>query len=888
MAPPLPPRYLPKAFEARWQGEWEAHHLFQAPPLGGAAPHYTVLLPPPNVTGTLTLGHSLGDTCMDVLVRRKRMEGIPTLWLPGVDHAGLATQMAVRKSLEKKGINPTTLTRSELASHIEDWKTEKESYIRRQLTSHGLSLDWTRYVYTMDPRYRTAVRTSFLDLYRRGLIYRAERMVNWDPKVRTAISDLEVVPVEVHGKLWYIRYPFSEGEGPGITVATTRPETLFGDVAVAVHPEDERYRDLVGRMVRLPLTDRNIPIIADTAVDRTFGNGALKITPSHDPADFAIARRHPEITQRRDILDESAHLSGEFVPEDLRGIFWREARDRVVEQLQSRGFLVKEEPHLQHVGHSERSNVPIEPRLSTQWFVDVKEMGRRALEAVEKGDVRIHPEAWTKTYYHFMEHLQDWCISRQIIWGHEIPVWYCDACGAYDAFETAPTACPKCGGTRLHPDPDVLDTWFSSWLWPFATLGWPERTPDLAAYFPAAVLVTGSDIVFFWVARMIMASLTFMDSPPFRDVYLTGILTDREGRKLSKSLGNSPDPLEMIEEWGADAFRFALMFPNPVEQSGWWDYAHHLEGARNFITKLWNMVRLIQGSLTADQKPSGATVPPATDLFDRWALSRLAYAERTVSELLDQYDFTRAASTLYQFLWHELADWYLEAQKDRLKGLQGPVAQQETRAVALFVVDRALHLLHPFIPHVTEELWHAIPHEGDYLAHSRWPASGPTPDPGAEAEVAVFQEIARGLRTLSREAGWAPADRPPAIVIPTLATSRSILAAEDSRRLIATLSKVGEIQVSEKAGTPHPGMASLVLAPAEVHLARKAGGSTEAVAMEKERKMLEQLLERSLARLDDPTFRARAPPNVRTELEAKVAELRERLERMARHGDAGP
>ncbi len=886
MSSPLPPRCEPKAYEGHWQEAWEGHHLFQAPPIEAKERHTTILLPPPNVTGTLTLGHSLGGTCMDVLARWMRMRGVPTLWLPGVDHAGLATQIAVRKALEKKGVNPVTLTRQELASHIEEWKTEKEAYIRRQLTAHGFSLDWTRYVYTMDPSYRTAVRTAFIDLYRQGLIYRAERMVNWDPKIRTAVSDLEVIPVEVHGKLWYIRYPFEGGEGSGITVATTRPETLFGDVAVAIHPEDERHRDLIGRRVHLPLTDRTIPVIADPAVDRTFGNGALKITPSHDPADLAIVRRHPELPQRRDVLDESAHLSGEYVPEDFRGLNWKEARERVVERLRSLGLVEKEEPHLQHVGHSDRSNVPIEPRLSTQWFVDTKAMGRRALESVQRGEIRIHPEAWTKTYFHFMEHLEDWCISRQIIWGHEIPVWYCDSCHTFDAYVAPPPSCPRCGATALRPDPDVLDTWFSSWLWPFATLGWPEKTRDLASYFPASVLVTGSDIVFFWVARMIMASLTFLNEVPFPEVFLTGILTDRDGRKLSKSLGNSPDPLEFIEAWGADAFRFALLFPNPVEQSGWWDYKRHLEGARNFITKLWNVVRLVQGSLRADTVPASLDPPVAANLFDRWILSRLAYAERSVADGLEHHDLTRAASTLYQFVWHELADWYLEAQKERLKGLHGPEAQQQTQAVALFAVDRVLHLLHPFIPHVTEELWHAIPHTGEYLAVSTWPENPRAADLDAEEKLAVFQEVARGLRTLSHEAGWVPNDRPNAMVSPTTETARALLSSEEHRRLIATLAKVGEIQITAETGTPHPGMASLVLAPAEIYLARREGGDVTGAAMERERKMLEQLLSRSLARLEDATFREKAPAAVRAELEAKVAELRERLERMARHGVA--
>ncbi|MCL5984858.1 MAG: valine--tRNA ligase [Candidatus Thermoplasmatota archaeon] len=878
----IPTRYDPKSFESRWQALWEEHKLFVAPPVAPGAAHCTILLPPPNVTGPLTLGHSLGDTCMDILARWRRMQGVPTLWLPGVDHAGLATQMAVRKALEAKGVDVNHLSRENLRQEIENWKGEKETYIRRQLTAHGFSLDWTRYTYTMDPRYRKAVQTAFLRLYREGLIYRAEKMVNWDPKLLTAISDLEVIPVTTHGKLWYIRYPLEGNEGEGITVATTRPETLFGDVAVAVNPEDERHRHLVGKRVRLPLTDRVLPIIVDTGVDVAFGNGALKITPSHDLADLTIAKRHPDLPTRREVLDERAHLAGEFVPEPFRGLSCNEGRTRVVEALKEAGLLVKEEPHTHNVGRSERSNAPVEPRLSTQWFVDTSSMGKRALDAVREGKVRIVPDRWTNTYYHFMENLQDWCISRQILWGHEIPVWYCGKCGAFDAEESAPAACAKCGSTDLHADPDVLDTWFSSWLWPFATLGWPEETADLAGYFPSDVLVTGSDIVFFWVARMIMSSLNFRNAVPFPDVFLTGILTDKEGRKLSKHLGNSPDPLEFIDNWGADAFRFALVFPNPVDQNGWWDYAHHLEGGRNFVTKLWNVVRFVQGALPPGLPAPKAAPREAKDLFDRWILRRLAYTEREVGSTLSNYEFTKAASVLHQFLWREVADWYLEAQKSRLKGVKGTEAQRETAEVLLYTVDRLLRLLHPFLPHVTEELWHALPHEGEFLAVSAWPEPLLLPEDGAEEEVANLQEIVRGFRALSKEGGWAESERPAAVFHPTAPLARRSLESGDVRALVQTLAKLGSLEI---AGEPRGGPASvsLVIAPGALYLARKgreAGGDT---ALLKEKRMVEQLLEKSRARLADPTFSARAPESVRKELESKVAELEARLRSISAH-----
>jgi valyl-tRNA synthetase len=800
--------------------------------------------------------------------------------------------MAVRKHLEKEGVDIRKLSPGELFARIEGWRHEKETYIRKQLTAHGFSLDWSRYTYTMSEAYRRAVRTAFLKLYREGVIYRAERMVNWDPKALTALSDLEVIPTETKGSLWYIHYPSPDLE-EGIVVATTRPETIFGDVAVAVGPEDQRHRAKVGKNVLLPLTDRKIPIISDKVVDPEFGNGALKITPSHDPADHEVALRHPELPSRRDVIDATGCLTGEFVPERFRGMERFAARKAVVTALKEAGLLVKEEPYTNNVGYSERSNVPVEPRLSTQWFVRMEQMGKRATDSVKEGRVRIHPDWWTKTYYHFMENLQDWCISRQIVWGHEIPVWYCDDCGAFDAFDTPPEKCPKCGSMKLHQDTDVLDTWFSSWLWPFATLGWPEKTSDLGSYYPVSVLVTGSDIVFFWVARMIMGGLHFMDREPFSDVFLTGILTDKEGRKLSKHLGNSPDPLELIEKWGADTFRFAIMFPTPVDEGGYWDHQKMMEGGRNFLTKLWNLVRFLKSTL-----PEGigtpVSIPAAGDnLFDRWILSRWARTATDVEESLGSYDFTRAASALHQFVWHELADWYVEAQKDTLRGADGAEARAASAAVALFVIERTLRLLHPIVPHVTEELRESIPHPEGLLAVAEWPvgASGkegtqhaglPPLDEAAEARMTTLQEISRSFRTLRKDGGWPESARPKGYILPTTALAGEVVGTPKERRAILTLSRLSEFEVISPGKRPE-GLLAAVTPSAEVFLPKQAGEGASLGALEREKKTVAGLLNAAKLRLEDPGFRQKAPEKVVKETEEKVRELSERLKRIEEH-----
>jgi valyl-tRNA synthetase len=819
---------------------------------------------------------------MDVLVRYHRMRGRPTLWLPGVDHAGLSTQMAVRKHLESQGRSVAGFQREDWMREVEAWRAEKERYIGQQWRAHGFSLDYSRYAYTLSPEYSRAVRRAFVTLYHRGLIHRAERMVNWDPVQRTALSDLEVVPQEEEGKLWYLRYPAADdpgsAEGAALVVATTRPETLFGDVAVAVHPADERLASWIGRRVRLPLTGTEIPVVADPAVDPTFGNGALKVTPSHDPVDREIAARHPELPQDREVLDEEARLTGTFVPEALRGLSREEGRQRTVALLREKGFLEREESYRHTVGYSDRSDVPIEPRVSLQWFLDVGEMGRAARRDVENGAVRITPEYWTKTYFHFIDHLQPWCISRQVAWGHPIPVYRCPRCGSEDAYEETPARCPRCGAEGLRPDPDVLDTWFSSWLWPFATLGWPDPTDDLERYFPASVLVTGSDIVFFWVARMIMGSEALLGRPPFPHVYLTGILRDHDGRKLSKHLGNSPDPLELIERWGADAFRVGLLFPLPTEEGGAWEPEKASEGGRNFLTKVWNLVRMLEGYLPAGLPPpsEGFLPPQDAPLLDRWIISRYHGLLEDLPRRLDAYEFTPGVGELYQFLWHELADWWAEAAKPRLSGREGESSRRQACATGLYVIEGSLRALHPFAPHITEELWQTLPHSGSFLAVAPFPAPGPR-SPEVERLGSALTDWVVGYRTLRSESRVPPDARPRAFLRPRTPEGRTLGGLAPELEVVRQLSRLASVEVLDEGAAPPAGALALTTGSAEFYLEPPASVVADArAALEKERAKVEEWLEKARARLSDPTFQARAPPAVVEETRGKLRELEER------------
>jgi valyl-tRNA synthetase len=883
----LPARFEPGPIEAHWQAFWADRGLFRAPE-GTKGPGFTLALPPPNVTGILTIGHMLGDTIMDTLVRWHRMRGEPTLWIPGVDHAGLATEIEVRKRLARQGSRPEAMGREELLGHVEAWKQEHERRILEQLRAGGFSLDRSRYRYTMDEGFRRATRHAFVRLYEEGLIYRGERIVNWDPRLRTAISDLEVLRKEEPAVLLYLRYPWADGAPGGLVVATVRPETIFGDIAVAVHPDDDRHRAAVGRSVRVPMTDRSVPVIADALVDPQFGNGALKLTPGHDPLDFQIARRHPELPTAPSVLDAQARLAGPWVPERYRGMDVPAARAATREELSAGGFLEREEAYVHSVGRSERSDAVVEPLLSTQWFVRMSSLAVPAVAAVQDGTVRLHPDRWAPTFFRWMEALEDWCISRQVSWGHPIPVSYCEGCGREIVREETPTTCPSCGGLKLRADPDVLDTWFTSWLWPFATLGWPEPTSDLARYYPTSVLVTGRDILFFWVARMIMAGYHFTGRAPFSDVYFTGMLRDEEGRRMSKHLGNSPDPLEVIRRWGADATRLSLLFPNPTDQDGPFREAN-LEAARNFLTKLWNVARLL-----AAQLPEGTSAPdhapelgPDAPLEDRWILARW---RRTASELegaLAAFEFTRALGLLREFLWHDVADRYVEIAKEALGGRKDELAARRSRSVLLFVLERTLRQLHPMAPHVTEELWHALPHEGASLAVAPWPRPEEAPDdPAAELAMAPLLEAVRGLRLLRSENDVPQKSTPAAWARPVGAEAAIVLRQEAAT--VRRLARVTSFEVLPPEAPPPPGSLAYVAPVGELYLERPAESArSDWETLLRERSKVQELRARTLARLADPGFRSRAPPEVVREAEAKAEELAQRLRRLEEHL-AGP
>jgi valyl-tRNA synthetase len=704
--PELDKTYTPAEVEARWYQRWLDDKCFEADParVSAARPAYSIVIPPPNVTGILTLGHVLNNTIQDILARRARMLGKEVLWLPGTDHAGIATQNVVEKTLKKQGVikHRDDLGREALVAKIWEWKEKHGGIIIEQLKKLGASCDWSRERFTFDPDYNACVMRVFVDLYKKGLIYRGKRMVNWCPSSLTALSDEEVVMKQQKGFMYHFKVQVVEEPDTWLEIATTRPETIPGDTAVAVNPKDERYAHLIGKHIRRPLPLENqvsIPIVADEHIDIAFGTGVLKVTPAHDKADFEIGLRHKlEII---DVLHPNGILN-DLAGKDLAGLERFEGRKKAVAMLTELGVLVKEEPHQNNVGYSERADVPIEPRLSEQWFLKYPSV-KESQEVVANGEMKFHPERWAKTYDHWMTGLQDWCISRQVWWGHRIPVWYRGEetyCG---------TEAPQ--GEGWQQDPDVLDTWFSSWLWPFATMGWPEKTATLKAFYPTTDLVTGPDIIFFWVARMIMAGFEWMGELPFKNVYFTGIIRDKQGRKMSKSLGNSPDPLELIASFSADALRFGIMRSAPLGQDICFD-EKNVELGRNFCTKLWNAARFrqMQGGET-ETEISAALL--SSD--DKWILLRLNTAIAEVTAALEDYRFSDATATLYRFFWSEYCDWYIEASKAVLQGTDDK-RKANTLAVIDFVLSNTLRLFHPFMPFITEELWHGMAFNADLPA----------------------------------------------------------------------------------------------------------------------------------------------------------------------------
>ena len=776
--------YEPKLVEERWYRFWIDRGYFHASADRPQTP-YTIVIPPPNVTGSLHVGHALNNSLQDILIRWRRMQGRNTLWMPGTDHAGIATQNVVERQLMAEGTSREALGRDAFIRRVWDWKAQSGGTIIQQLKRLGASCDWDRLRFTMDEGLSHAVREVFVRLHEENLIYRGERLINWCPRCLTALSDIEVEHEETAGKLYHIHYPLADDPRTLLIVATTRPETLLGDTAVAVHPEDSRYNRLIGKKVRLPLTTREIPIVGDSIlVDREFGTGAVKITPAHDFNDFEAGERHG--LPRLPILDHQARLDPiglraasveQAVIEAVELLRVNQARPKIEALLQERGFLEKVEAHKMALGKCYRCKTVVEPYLSPQWFVKIKPLAEPAIKAVEDGRIRLIPEAWTNNYLGWMRDIKDWCISRQIWWGHQIPAWYCRSCNADAILETAhegmatteaqalpkasrkrvtilsnakplvmrtqPTGCPTCGGSDFLQDPDVLDTWFSSALWPFSTLGWPEQTQELKSFYPTSTLVTGLDILFFWVARMIMMGLKFTGQVPFRDVYIHALVRDAEGQKMSKSKGNVIDPLSVMDRYGTDALRFTLAsMASPGRDIKLAE--ERIEGYRNFANKIWNATRFILMHVDGPRVSA-----PLTDrsFADRWIMSRLSHTIRAVNTSLEQYRFDQAASQLYQFIWHEYCDWYLELAKPSLQDKESPEAGR-TRQTLLESFETLLRLLHPFMPFLTEEVWQTVPHEGDSIVIQPYPSPNPDWDSkDAEASFAVLEQFVTTVRT---------------------------------------------------------------------------------------------------------------------------------------------
>ncbi len=856
----LPDRYDPRQVEERWYRVWEERGYFRADPFAKSRP-YCIVIPPPNVTGSLHIGHALNNTLQDILIRWKRMEGFNTLWQPGTDHAGIATQVVVERQLAAEGTSKEALGREAFLQRVWQWKEASGGAIVRQLKRLGASCDWERERFTMDPGLSAAVREVFVRLYEEGLVYRGDYIVNWCPRCRTVLSDLEVEHEERDAELYYIRY------GP-LTLATVRPETKLGDTAVAVHPQDRRYARYVGQVLTIPSVEGTIQlrVIADSAVDPEFGTGVVKVTPAHDPADFEIGRRHG--LEVRQVIGPDARMNeraGRYA-----GLDRFEARRRIVEDLRALGLLEKVEPYRHRIGVCYRCKTVVEPLVSPQWFVNVRPLAERAVRAVREGRTRIIPRVWVKTYYHWMAAIRPWCISRQLWWGHRLPVWYCDADGSMHVSREDLTRCPRCGGP-VRQDEDVLDTWFSSALWPFSTLGWPRETPELRTFYPTSCLVTGFDILFFWVARMIMMGLHFMGDVPFRDVYIHALVRDMEGQKMSKSRGNVIDPLEVMDRYGTDALRFTLAAlaaqGRDIRLS-----AERIEASRNFANKIWNAARFVLAQV-GDYRP-GRTRAAAPTLADRWILSRLARTVAAVRRALAAYRFNDAAGAVYQFLWHECCDWYLEWSKLTLYRGQDRATRARTQATLLTVLETALRLLHPFMPFITEEVWQRLPKARRAPASimiARFPRHRRRDvDPVAEAEMGLLMAVVTAIRNVRSEMQIPPSRAVPAVVRPPDGARETLLVREAPA--VAALARA-ELQVDAAAVRP-PRSALALAEGCEIYvpLGDLVDLDAERRRLQRELARAEAELARTEAKLARAEFRQRAPREVVEREEARQRE----------------
>jgi valyl-tRNA synthetase len=866
----LPSVYDPSSVEGKWYKLWKENNYF-APLDDHSRKPFSIVMPPPNVTGSLHLGHALDNTLQDILTRWKRMQGYNTLWLPGTDHAGIATQAKVEEALAVKGLIKNDLGREKFLEKVWEWKHLYGNRITNQLHLMGSSCDWTRERFTMDEGCSQAVREVFVNLYEKGLIYQGDYIINWCPRCHTAISDIEVEHEDSDGHLWYIKYPIQDTD-EFLVVATTRPETMLGDTGVAVHPDDERYTHLVGKNVVLPLVNRMIPIFADSYVEREFGTGAVKVTPAHDPDDFEMGLRHN--LDQIVVIDSHAIMSENAGP--YKGMDRYECRARIVEELERQGYLIKVEDHQHAVGHCQRCNTIIEPLVSKQWFVKMKPLAEPAIEKVLNGEIRFVPERFTKIYINWMENIRDWCISRQLWWGHRIPVWYCQECGEIICSKTDPDHCPACSSTNLKQDEDVLDTWFSSALWPFSTLGWPEQTTDLDYFYPTSVLVTGRDIIFFWVARMIFSGIEHTGKVPFHDVNIHGLILDGQGRKMSKSLGNGIDPIEVIEKYGADTLRFSLITgvtPGNDIRFHW----EKVENTRNFANKIWNASRFVLMNLQGYEKVEIQS--DELTLADRWIISRLNQTVEEVNNLLESYDLGEAARALYDFIWDEFCDWYIELAKPRLSDLVSRREKLVVQNVLNDVLTNILRLLHPFMPFITEEIYHYLPGHNETIMLDSWPQKDASRVwQSSLDEMQQVMNVIRALRNIRAEFNVNPGTQIKAIMVVKNDSYRQMFAANQS--YIRQMARLNEMEIVAKLGRKPAQAVTALTTEAEIYVPLEGviDVKKEIARLQKDLKNAEGELARAEGKLNNQNFLTRAPEAVIEKEKVKADEARTRKE----------
>ena len=849
MAKELPKVYDPKEVESRIYAEWESHGCFRGKRDPEKKP-FTIVMPPPNVTGQLHMGHAMDATMQDILTRFKRMQGYAALWVPGTDHAGIATQIKVEEELRvKEGLTRYDLGREKFLERVWAWKEKYGNRIVQQQKKLGASCDWERARFTMDEGCSKAVREVFVSLFEKGLIYKGSRIINWCPHCVTALSDAEVEYQDKPGHLWHMRYPLTDGSGY-LVVATTRPETMMGDTGVAVNPNDERYRDLVGKTVTLPIMNREIPIVADDYVEMDFGTGCVKMTPAHDPNDFEVGLRHNLEVIR--VLDDNGVVNANGGP--YEGLDRDECRKRVVEDLEQMGLMEKIEDYSHNVGTCYRCHNVVEPIISAQWFVKMEPLAREAMRVVKDGEVKFVPERFSKTYLNWMENVHDWCISRQLWWGHQIPVWYCADCGKMTCTREDPDACQHCGSKNITRDPDVLDTWFSSALWPFSTLGWPDKTEDLDYFYPTDVLVTGYDIIFFWVARMIFSGCEQTKKPPFHTVLIHGLVRDAQGRKMSKSLGNGIDPLEMIDQFGCDALRFNLITGNSPGNDMRF-YTERCEAMRNFSNKIWNASRFLLMNLTIDQ----CALPEQLELEDKWILSKLNDVIRDVTANMESYELGVAAQKLYDFIWDNFCDWYIELTKARLNG-EDEAAKVQAQQVLCYVLTQILKLLHPFMPFITEEIWQALPHEGDYLMLQDWPVYD---------EKFCFADEERAMELVMDAIKAIRARRSEMNVPPSKKAELTVVTEEQAVfttgiPFLKRLANASEVTVTADAPADVNGLVSVVTSAAKLYipLAELVDLDAERARLAKEIEKAEKYLAGIEKKLSNEKFVSKAPEAV--------------------------